>query len=87
MTIKDFAEWKEKVHEEYMCYRRVYPFLDEEGMCNFVALSDIDFVMEFCSSAKEMVETIEHEVDGKTHRHAKNTIYYNALKMLAKREG
>ena len=87
MKIKNFAEWKQRINEEFTHYRHVYPFLDNEGMRIYTTLSDISFMMDFCDNAREMLDTIDNNTDGRTHRHVKNSIYYNSLKLLAKREG
>lgn len=81
MTIKNFAEWKEAIKREYDKFADMYPYLNDDGMDVYSALSEINFLMDFCDTTKEMLETFE------TIKFAKNTIYYNALRLLAKKEG
>lgn len=81
MKIKNFAEWKEVVKREYEKFSDMYPYLNDDGMDTYAVLSEINFLMDFCDNTKEMLETFE------SIKFAKNTVYYNALRMLAKKEG
>ena len=81
MKIKNFAEWKEAIKREYEKFSDMYPYLNDDGIDIHAALSEINFLMDFCDNTKEMLETFE------SIKFAKNTVYYNALRMLAKKEG
>lgn len=81
MTIKNFAEWKEAVKREYDKFYDLYPYLNDDGRDTYAALSEINFMMDFCDNTGEMLETFE------LIKFAKNTVYYNALRLLAKKEG
>lgn len=81
MKITNFAEWKEAIKREYDKFSDMYPYLNDDGIDTHAALSEINFMMDFCDNTKEMLETFE------TIKFAKNTVYYNALKLLAKKEG
>ena len=81
MKIKNFAEWKEAIKREYEKFSDMYPYLNDEGMDTYAVLSEINFLMDFCDNTKEMLETFE------SIKFAKNTVYYNALRLLLKREG
>ena len=81
MKIKNFAEWKEAIKREYEKFSDMYPYLNDDGMDIHATLSEINFLMDFCDNTKEMLETFE------SIKFAKNTVYYNALRLLLKREG
>lgn len=81
MKIENFAEWKEAIKREYYKFYDMHPYLNDDGMDVYRALSEINFMMDFCDNTKEMLETFE------TIKFAKYTVYYNALKLLAKKEG
>lgn len=81
MTIKNFAEWKDAIKREYEKFSDMYPYLNDDGMDVHDTLSEINFLMDFCDTTKEMLETFE------SIKFAKNTVYYNALRLLAKKEG
>lgn len=81
MKIKNFAEWKEAIKREYEKFSDMYPYLNDDGMDTYAVLSEINFLMDFCDNTKEMLETFE------SIKFAKNTVYYNALRLLLKREG
>lgn len=81
MKIKNFAEWKEAIKREYDKFSDMYPYLNDDGMDTYAVLSEINFLMDFCDNTKEMLETFE------SIKFAKNTVYYNALRLLLKREG
>lgn len=80
MKIKNFAEWKEAIKREYDKFSDMYPYLNDDGMDTYAVLSEINFLMDFCDNTKEMLETFE------SIKFAKNTVYYNALRLLLKRE-
>ena len=80
MKIKNFAEWKEAIKREYEKFSDMYPYLNDDGMDTYAVLSEINFLMDFCDNTKEMLETFE------SIKFAKNTVYYNALRLLLKRE-
>ena len=81
MKIKNFAEWKEAIKREYEKFSDMYPYLNDDGMDTYAVLSEINFLMDFCDNTKEMLETFE------SIKFAKNTVYYNALRLLEKKEG
>ena len=81
MKIKNFAEWKEAIKREYDKFSDMYPYLNDDGMDTYAVLSEINFLMDFCGNTKEMLETFE------SIKFAKNTVYYNALRLLLKKAG